>query len=103
MLPPGTRRLFPHGEVELVRRDPETGRLPHAAWLIGRLLEDGDSEDLRWLAGEMGEAELARWLTERGRRQLSHRSRAFWELVLAPAAEPETAAEPSASRELWPL
>jgi hypothetical protein len=67
-------------------------------YVIGRLLEEGDRDDLRWLAGEVGEERLGRWLAERGKRQLSRRSRAFWALVLAAAAPPDETENP-----LWPL
>lgn len=88
-LPSETRRLFP-GCTELDEGLP---------FLIARLLEDGDAADLRWLCGTVAESELAGWLESRGGRQLSVRSRAFWELVLARRAGGEV----SVGRELWPL
>lgn len=91
-LPAGTRRLFPHV-------DPGAAVAPeHRPFLLARLLEEGDGADLRWLAGRVGEAEMAGWLSRHGGRALSHRSRTFWELVLdapAPPPHPLTA-------ELWP-
>jgi hypothetical protein len=67
--------------------------------VIGRLLEDGDGADLAWLCEAVPEEELAAWLTRHGGRQLSRRSRAFWEAVLATASSP-----PSESGDLlWPL
>ncbi|MES1243563.1 MAG: hypothetical protein ABUT39_18290 [Acidobacteriota bacterium] len=89
-LPEETRRLFPgYAEADL-------GASP---LLIGRLLEDGDSHDLAWLCRTVPEAELALWLEARGGRQLSVRSRAFWEVVLGREAGP--VAESGSA--LWPL
>lgn len=87
-LPPETRRLFPG-------YDPDPG-LP---FVIARLLEDGDEADLRWLTGNVPESELAAWLESRGARQLSLRSRAFWEAVLGRRAGGEVPIR----RDLWPL
>jgi hypothetical protein len=91
-LPAATLRLFDgYAPAELAR--PE-----HRAFLIERLLEEGDREDLRWLAALAGEAELADFLRRAGGRRLSARSRAFWSLVLgqpAPAAAEES--------DIWPL
>lgn len=87
-IPPETRRLFPGYD--------STPGLP---FLIARLLEDGDGADLRWLCRNVPESELAAWLESRGGRQLSTRSRAFWELVL----DREPGPEPAARKDLWPL
>ncbi len=93
----GALRLFPD-------YDPEALAAPEARPLLSaRLLEDGDSADLSWLVRTVPEAELAAWLGRRGARQLSVRSRAFWELMLGVAAggaDPETA---GTARELWLL
>lgn len=86
--PEATRRLLPGHESN-----------PGLPFLIARLLEDGDAADLGWLTGNVPESELASWLESRGGRQLSVRSRAFWELVLDRRAGPEAPAR----RELWPL
>ena len=75
------------------------GEAPADAAGIGRLLEDGDGEDLRRLVAACGEARLVAWLEERGGRQLSRRSRAFWARVLR--SEPSAPA-PTAEA-LWPL
>jgi hypothetical protein len=98
--PAGALRLFPDHDPDVLAA-PEGRPL-----LIARLLEDGDSADLAWLVRNIPEPELAAWLGRRGARQLSVRSRAFWELMLgaggaaAGGAYPETAA---AVRELWLL
>ncbi len=89
-LPEETRRLFPG------YADTDLGASP---LLIARLLEDGDSHDLAWLCRTLPEAELALWLEARGGRQLSVRSRAFWEVVLGREAGPEA----SSRSDLWPL
>jgi hypothetical protein len=91
MIPAGTARLFadPDGV------DPER----HAPYLLARLLEDGDRDDLHWLFAILPETEAAAWLRERGGRQLSARSRAFWEAVLGVEAGPPS----PVAAELWPL
>jgi hypothetical protein len=87
------RRLFPHYEGA----DLEA---PAArSFLLARLLEDGDSADLRGLFAEVPEPAAAAWLAARGGRQLSTRSRAFWAVVLGTPAGPPS---PIASA-LWPL
>lgn len=89
-LPEETRRLFSgYAETDLAA----------SPFLICRLLEDGDSHDLAWLCRTLPEPELALWLEARGGRQLSVRSRAFWEVVLNRKAGDEA---PSRSA-LWPL
>lgn len=92
-LPAGTRRLFSsHEEDDLA---PDRG----GSLLIARLLEDGDSADLSWLATQISEPVLADWLGRHGGRQLSRRSRAFWEIVLGREAGPSV----PGAKELWPL
>jgi hypothetical protein len=92
-LPAGARRLFAHwAEQDLT---PE--RAP--SLLIARLLEDGDAADLAWLLETFPESEIAGWLARHGGRQLSSRSRAFWEAVLGVEAGPATLE----TRALWPL
>jgi len=54
--------------------------------VIGRLLEDGDRDDLAWLFRSYGRERLTAWLRQRGARQLSRRSRAFWRVILEPEA-----------------
>jgi hypothetical protein len=92
-LPPGARRLFAHWADE----DLTPERAPSLR--IARLLEDGDAADLAGLLATTPEAEIAAWLARHGGRQLSARSRAFWEIVLGVAAGP---GRPEAGA-LWPL
>lgn len=81
----------------------------HAPWLMAALLEEGDTFDLRWLLARFGEERLSHWVADRGPRQLSARSLAYWLLVLGvavgdPADQPgqqAPACEPRGS-ELWP-
>lgn len=89
--PEAARRLFPgYAGAELAESLP---------FLIARLLEDGDEADLRWLTRHVPESDLAAWLESRGGRQLSVRSRAFWEAVLGRPA----GAEAPIRKDLWPL
>ncbi len=78
-LPAATLRLFPH--TEGADREPAE----HPDFVIGRLLEEGDGDDLRWLTATFGEDELVSWLGQRGQRQLSIRSFAFWTTLLGGA------------------
>lgn len=92
-LPAGTRRLFSaYDEADLT---PERG----GSLLIARLLEDGDATDLAWLWSAIPEPAVVDWFAEHGGRQLSARSRAFWQLVLG---RPAGLARPEA-KALWPL
>jgi hypothetical protein len=91
--PAAARRHFAHYQAAALD-DPA-----HRPFLIARLLEDGDGADLRWLLAEVGEAALGAWLERHGGRQLSRRSRVFWERVLARDAP----APPAAAAALWPL
>ena len=70
----------------------------HDNILIGRLLEEGNREDLRWLFAELGREAISRWFETQGGRALSARSRALWEVVLGTSA-PENAL----AKKLWPL
>ncbi|HEV8577972.1 MAG TPA: hypothetical protein VGX68_02725 [Thermoanaerobaculia bacterium] len=92
-LPAATRRLFPDcDEADLT---PERA----GSLLMARVLEDGDAADLAWLLATIPEPALAEWFARHGGRQLSVRSRAFWEIVLGRAAGPAH----SAAEALWPL
>jgi hypothetical protein len=95
-LPAGARRLFPHYAEE----DLDPGRAP--SLLISRLLEDGDAADLAWLLETFPEPEIAAWLARHGR-QLSRRSRAFWEDVLGVEAGPVSLENRPDAEALWPL
>jgi len=92
-LPEGARRLFAHW----ADKDLTPDRAPSLR--IARLLEDGDATDLAGLLETTPEKEIAAWLARHGGRQLSRRSRAFWEAVLGVEAGP---AVPEA-KALWPL
>jgi hypothetical protein len=99
VLPSGVRRLVPgrlfpnYDESDLLAGGRPT------SLLIARLLEDGDGADLAWLTETVAEEELAAWLERHGGRQLSRRSRAFWEIVLGTSAGPV----PETGGLLWPL
>lgn len=62
------------------------------AFVIERLLEAGDRDDLRALTAEVAEQSLKVWFERQGARRLSKRSRRFWQLLLAiePMALPES-------------
>jgi len=90
-VPLETRRLFPgYADADLAAGLP---------FLIARLLEDGDEADLRWLTRNLPETDLAAWLEQSGGRQLSVRSRVFWEAVLGRPAGGEVPIR----KDLWPL
>lgn len=93
-LPAATRRLF-GGYDEADLRRPE-----HRAFLLERLLEEGDRDDLRWLSSQVPEDELRAFVRRDGGRRLSARSRAFWRLLLLPD---EAFGDPSPGSEIWPL
>jgi hypothetical protein len=90
-----TRRLLAHYSESTVEL-PE-----HQAFLIGRLFEEGDTPDLRWLTENFSEEELLVWLQTHGGRSLSQRSLAFWATLLR---DPQAIANRLAANEgLWPL
>ncbi len=60
-------------------------------FILSILLEDGSSQDLRWLGENFAETSLVRWVEDRGQRQLSKRSLAFWQRVLGVSAQPPAA------------
>jgi hypothetical protein len=74
--PTGTARLFPHQTTGVPLEQDSR------AFLIARLLEEGETDDLRWLNSVVTAAELADWVRSRGPRQLSERSLRFWALML---------------------
>ncbi len=96
-LPAGARRLFAAWAEEDLT--PERA----SSLLIARLLEDGDAADLAWLTVTIPEPELAAWLVRHGGRQLSRRSRAFWQVVLGAAAGPALSENRPEAEALWPL
>ena len=88
-----TTRLFPDSSVQALLEEGARSDV------IALLLEEGDTEDLRWLAGHFSRSEIADWVKRYGGRGLSRRSRLFWAAVLGvESSEPH----PLAS-ELWPL
>lgn len=70
----------------------------HRGWFIERLLEDGDSNDLRWLFRTVPQPAIADWLRRYAGRRLSRRSRALWCTLL----KIETTPERPISEQLWP-
>lgn len=92
-VPAHALRLFPGQD--------ESGLDPASPQVIARLFEDGDARDLRWLMEAVPEERLAGWLERHGGRQLSRRSRAFWEVVLG---RPSGRRPPEhIGSALWPL
>lgn len=91
--PAATERLFPDAPGGAL------GLEAFSPFWIGRLLEEGEEADLRWLTRRQSEESLQAWLEERGGRQLSGRSRAFWRLVLGRDPIPG----PAVAEELWSL
>lgn len=92
-LPRAARRLFSDYDEADLTADRSS------SLLLARLLEDGDAADLAWLLKRILEPALADWFARHGGRQLSRRSRAFWEIVLGRSAGP---VHPQAES-LWPL
>jgi len=94
-LPSSTGRLFAHyGDGELEFHE-------HKAFLVGRLFEEGDTRDLRWLNENVTERELSVWLRTYGARRLSKRSLGFWATLLR--EDEALARRPPETEELWPL
>ncbi len=91
--PPSVLRLFEDLDVEGLST-PQGENL-----LIGRLLEDGDSNDIRWLFASLGQPRILRWFETRGGRQLSKRSRAFWYALFG---QDSRTGEPL-GEQMWPL
>lgn len=89
-VPPSLGRLFAH--YRGLPTDNED-----RPFLVGRLLEEGEQGDLRWLTRQVDEDGLAAWLSAAGSRQLSRRSRAFWSTVLGVEASTDP------GDDLWPL
>ncbi|MEM8993835.1 MAG: hypothetical protein AAGF23_03475 [Acidobacteriota bacterium] len=90
-LPEGTLRLFDGYDAEVLSR-PES-----RDFVIERLLEAGDGDDLRFLTGAVPESDLLRvFRTAKG---LMVRTRRFWALVL----EGRLDVEPAPHDAIWPL
>ncbi len=94
-LPSSTGRLLAHHDDECV------GLSEHKSFLVGRLFEEGDTRDLRWLTANVSEKELSTWLSAYGARRLSKRSLAFWTAILGD--DGALAGRPPESEDLWPL
>lgn len=92
-LPSGATRLFAHYDdlESLVDSAPEM--------VLARLMEEGDSDDLRWMTTVYSESQIARWFSHQGSTQLSRRSGSFWSLVL----DRTSTADRDTTDELWPL
>jgi len=93
--PPSTGRLLAH------YGDGEVGVPEHRDFLVGRLFEEGDTRDLRWLTENFSEKELADWLRMYGARRLSKRSLAFWATLFGEGEA--LAGRPPETEDLWPL
>ncbi len=87
-------------ERHLFGLPPGTADDPHSRTLvIARLLEEGNRNELAWLAAAMGREEIAAFVREHGGRKLSARSRRFWSRALRiQSSAPHPLAEG-----LWPL
>jgi hypothetical protein len=86
------RRLFHH-------YDSLPDATTDAPFLIARVLEDGDSEDVAELFATLAAQRIRSWLAARGGRQLSRRSRALWSRLLGVEPAPGHPLGP----DLWPL
>ena len=98
----GERERVPAHALRLFPGHDESVLDPSSQHVIGRLFEDGDARDLAWLTAAVPEERLAAWLERHGSRQLSRRSRAFWEVVLGRAAGSPHPPDHLGSA-LWPL
>ena len=90
-LPEAALRLF-DGYDPAALAEPES-----RDFVIERLLEAGDRQDLGWVVETYGEAELARVF--KAACGLSRRSHRFWRMVL----EGRLDTEPPLHDEIWPL
>jgi hypothetical protein len=73
-------------------------------YVMTRLLEDGDREDLAWLCRQLPASALAAWVERHGARRLSRRSLAYWAVTLdRPDLLPERQPALERRRELWPV
>ena len=90
-LPEPTLRLFDGYAAE------DLARPASRAFVIERLLEEGDRQDLRWMSESFGEAQIRSVF--KASRGLSARSRRFWSLVL----DGQLDVEPPSHEDIWPL
>jgi hypothetical protein len=73
-------------------------------YVMARLLEDGDREDLAWLCRQLPASAVAAWVERHGARRLSRRSLSFWAVTLdRPDLLPERQPALVRRRELWLL
>jgi hypothetical protein len=105
MIPRDTLRLFDgHDPADL--EDEQ-----YRSFVVGRLLEDGDSQDLRWLFESFGAEELRAWLPDHAPQRLSERSRGFWTWISGFSDEAREAMESKApalagsarAESVWPF
>ncbi len=68
----------------------------HRDYILGRVLERGGIDEVRWAIATYGMKEIHRFLRERGSPELSRRTVEFWRAVFK--AEKEKWAEPAAWR-----
>ena len=110
-LPEAARRLFGNpgdpGDVGAAARAADVPVLDAASpdpYVMARLLEDGDREDLAWLCRQLPAGALAAWVERHGARRLSRRSLSFWAVTLGrPDLLPERQPALERRRDLWPL
>lgn len=88
----GIGRLFFAESLDL---DSPSGRRR----CLEKILEEGDSSDLRRVLPQIGEPETIAWLEQHGGRRLSRRNRKFWAFVLS-CAEPDPH---PITNDIWPL
>lgn len=98
-MPPAPSQLPAHALRLFSDHEDGAGAPDITPWEIGRLCEDGDSRDLAWLTTVVPEERLADWLQQYGGRQLSRRSRVFWEVLLGRPAGPSS----KIGHEIWLL
>ncbi len=75
-VPPSAERLFFDVSPSALESEDAEG------FVVIRLLDVGDSTDLRGLFSQLSEPVVCRHFIERGSRQLDRRSRALWSLLL---------------------
>lgn len=73
--PPGVSHLFWDAGEPV---DPER----HADYVLGRVLEHGGLDDVRWLLGRYGPQRILGFVRRRGANVLSPRTANFWLMAL---------------------